>query len=128
MGIYKSRINQKSEMYILAPRVLPDGRFIFHQSVHERIKNKNVLLVVASMSTGATALGVMDCLEYYGCRLVGISAVFSAVEDINGRKIHALFTKDDIPNYRFFIPSECEMCKEGRNIDAVFNSEGYTKL
>jgi len=121
-------INEGSEIYIVTPMIRADGRFIFHQSVQERIVYKNVVLVVASMSTGATADKVLDCLSYYGCKLVGISAVFSAVRNVNGREINSLFTKEDIPDYRFCVPSECEMCKEGRKLDAVFNSEGYTEL
>ena len=121
-------INADSEIYIVAPMIRADGLFIFHQSVQEKIKNKNAVLMVASMSTGATAHRVLDCLSYYGCNLVGISAVFSAVPEATGRKIHSLFSHDDIPDYQFTSPSECKMCREGRKIDAVFNSEGYTEL
>jgi len=121
-------MNEGSEIYILAPMIRADGRFIFHQSVQEKILNKNIILIVASISTGATADKVLECLSYYGCNLVGISAVFSAVPEANGHKINSLFTIDDIPAYRFFSTSECEMCKVGRKLDAVFNSEGYTEL
>jgi len=121
-------MNEGGEILILAPMSRADGKFIFHQSVQEKILNKNVILIVASMSTGATADRVLECLSYYGCNLVGISAVFSAVPEVHGRKIHSLFSIEDIPDYRFCAPSECEMCKEGRKLDAVFNSEGYTEL
>ena len=121
-------INEGSEIYIVTPMIRADGHFIFHQSVREKITNKNVVLMVASMSTGATANSVLECLSYYGCNLVGISAVFSAVPEVNGREIHALFSTGEIPDYRFTSPSECQMCKEGRKLDAVFNSEGYTEL
>jgi len=121
-------MNEGGEIFIVTPMIRADGRFIFHQSVREKIKNKNVVLIVASMSTGATANSVLECLAYYGCNLVGISAVFSAVPQANGQKIHSLFTTDEIPDYRFCLPSECPMCKEGRKLDAVFNSEGYTEL
>ena len=121
-------INEGSEIYILTPMLRADGRYVFHQSVQEKIKNKNALLIVASMSTGATANNVLECLTYYGCKLVGISAIFTAVPSVNGRVINALFSNDEILNYCFYSPSECVMCKEGRKLDAVFNSEGYTKL
>jgi len=121
-------MNEGSEIYIVTPMIRADGRFIFHQSVREKIVDKKVVLIVASMSTGATADKVLECLSYYGCNLVGISAVFSAVSEVNGRKINSLFSIEDIPDYHFCVPSECEMCKEGRKLDAVFNSEGYTEL
>ena len=121
-------MNEGGEILIVTPMIRADGRFIFHQSVREKILNKNVVLIVASMSTGATANAVLECLAYYGCNLVGISAVFSAVPAVNGRKIHSLFSTNEIPDYHFCVPAECEMCKAGRKIDAVFNSEGYTEL
>jgi len=121
-------INEDSEILIVAPMIRADGHFIFHQSVHEKIRNKNVLLIVASMSTGATVDNVLDCLNYYDCKLAGISAVFSAVSEYKGKEIHALFSTKDIPDYCFCVPSECEMCGKGLKIDAVFNSEGYTEL
>ena len=121
-------MNEGGEIFIVTPMIRADGHYIFHQSVHERIRNKNVVLMVASMSTGATVNQVLECLSYYSCKLVGISAVFSAVPEAEGRVIHSLFSTDEIPDYRFCIPSECEMCKAGRKLDAVFNSEGYTEL
>jgi len=121
-------VNEGGEILLVTPMIRADGRFVFHQSVHKKIVNKNVVLIVASMSTGATANSVLECLAYYGCNTVGISAVFSAVPEVNGRKIHSLFSNTEIPDYWFCIPSECPMCKEGRQLDAVFSSEGYTDL
>lgn len=84
--------------------------------------------MVASMTAGATVNRVLECLEYYGCKLAGISAVFSIAPEVDGREINSLFTNDDIPDYHFYKPSECEMCKEGRKIDAYMNSDGYTQF
>ena len=121
-------MNEGSEIHVVTPMIRADGHFIFHQSMHEKIKNKNVVLLVASMSTGATVNTILECLNYYGCNLVGISAIFSAVNDVNGKKINSLFTTEEIPDYHFYSTSECPMCKEGIKLDAVFSSEGYTKL
>ena len=121
-------INANSEIHIVTPMIRADGRFVFHQSVQEKISNKNAILIVASMSTGATANSVLECLTYYGCNLVGISAIYTAVPEINDRPIHALFSIEDIPDFRFYDPADCEMCKAGQKLNAVFNSEGYTEL
>jgi orotate phosphoribosyltransferase len=123
-----SVMNEGSEILLLTPMVSPDGHFIFHQNVQEKIKNKNVVLMVASLSTGATVNQMQECLSYYGCKLVGISAIFSVYSELNGMKVHSLFDCADIPDYHFYKPSECNMCQEGREIDAIISSEGYTKF
>jgi orotate phosphoribosyltransferase len=130
-----SVMNEDSEILLFTPKVSSDSHFIFHQNVQERIKNKNVVLLVASLSTGATADQMLECLSYYDCKLVGISAVFSAYPEIegwdpevDGREIHSLFDCADIPNYHFCKPAKCKMCQDGMKIDAIISSEGYTKF
>jgi orotate phosphoribosyltransferase len=130
-----SVMNEGSEILLVTPKLHFDGKFIFHQHVQERIKNKNVVLLVASLSTGATVDQMMECLSYYGCKLVGISAVFSAYpkvdgskSEVDGREIHSLFDCIDIPDYHFYTPAECRMCQEGKKVDAIISSEGYTKV
>jgi orotate phosphoribosyltransferase len=123
-----SVMNEGREILLLTPMVSSDGHFIFHRNVQEKIKNKNVVLMVASLSTGATVNRMQECLSYYGCKLAGISAVFSVYPELDGREIHSLFDCADIPDYHFYQPSECRMCREGIKIDAIISSEGYTKF
>ena len=61
-------------------------------------------------------------------RLVGISAIFSAVDEVEGQPVNAVFHKDDIPDYQSCAMHDCPLCKEGRRIDALVNSFGYSKL
>ena len=121
-------VNEGSEIYLVTPMLTADGHFIFHENIQHKITGKNVVLVVASMTAGVTVSRVLKCLEYYGCNLAGISAVFSISPEVDGREINSLFTLGDIPDYRFYLPSECEMCGKGQKIDAFMNSEGYTQL
>jgi orotate phosphoribosyltransferase len=123
-----SVMNEGGEILLLTPMVSSDGRFIFHQNVREKIKNRNAVLLVASLSTGVTAGQMTECLSYYGCKLAGISAIFSAYSEINGMAVHSLFDCADIPGYHFYKPSECGMCREGIKVDAIISSEGYTRF
>jgi orotate phosphoribosyltransferase len=123
-----SVMNEGREILLLTPMVSSGGHFIFHRNVQEKIKNRNVVLMVASLSTGDTVNRMRECLDYYGCKLAGISAIFSVLPELGGREIHSLFDCADIPDYHFYKPSECKMCREGKKIDAIISSEGYTKF
>ena len=51
-----------------------------------------------------------------------------SINKINGLEVKTIFTSKDIPDYRAYAPSECPMCKEGKKLDAIVNSYGYSKL
>ena len=40
----------------------------------------------------------------------------------------ALFTSDDLPDYKTYSFYECPACQEKRKIDAIVNSYGYSKI
>lgn len=61
-------------------------------------------------------------------KVVGISALFSAIENQYHVPIKALFTPEDLPDYHTYKYDECPFCKEGHKIDAIVNSFGYSKI
>jgi orotate phosphoribosyltransferase len=42
--------------------------------------------------------------------------------------VDSVFTRDDLPDYRTYSLQDCPLCKEGRKIDAIVNSYGYSKM
>lgn len=92
------------------------------------IWNQNILLLISSASTGKTINRSLECLQYYSGRLVGIAAIFSAIQESHGLPVHAIFGEKDIPGYQTSISHECPQCGAKQKIDAIVNSFGYSKV
>ena len=120
--------NAHKTIYVVTPEFNSNGQMIFRDNLKPEIYGKNVLLLLASATTGKTVRNSIECIEYYGGILQGISAIFSAVDSINGHRIDALFRADDIPNYEAFAHSDCPMCKEGKPVEALVNGYGYSEI
>jgi len=121
-------INPGGNIYIVTPHKDVNGNFIFPDNMKNWINQKSVILLATTISSGTTAKRAMECIDYYGGKLAGISSLFLTSQDVMDTKVNALFTSADIPGYKVFSANECEMCKSGQPLDAIINSEGYTKL
>ncbi len=75
-GIYS--MNSHKTIYIITPEYVNSGQMVFRENFHGMIKDKNVLLLLASATTGQTIIKATQALRYYGASISGISAVFSA--------------------------------------------------
>lgn len=60
--------------------------------------------------------------------MAGISAIFSAIIQIENVEINTMFTADDLPGYQTYLPHECPFCKKSLKVDAIVNSFGYSKI
>ena len=120
-------INAGGRIHVVSPTSNINGNLVFQDSAIELILNKHILLLFASISSGHSYNSVKECLTYYGGNLVGVSTLFLASYEKH-KEVNALFTANDIPNYKLFMPGFCEMCKAGVKLDAIVNSEGYTNI
>lgn len=125
-GIYS--MNSHKTIYIVTPEYANSGQLIIRENMLPMIRGKNVLLLLASATTGQTIVKASRALIYYGAKLSGISAVFSAANSIMGIPIKSLFTIADIPDYRTYEAEGCSLCKAGNPIDAFANGFGYSKI
>ncbi len=121
-------VNSDKEIYLVTPEFNSSGQIIFRDNIQQMIWNKNVLLLLASVTTGKTIVRSLECIKYYGGNIAGISAIFSAIPDKENVEIDALFTSKDISDYHSYAFSECPDCKEKRKIDAIVNSYGYSRI
>ena len=125
-GIYSR--NAHKTIYIITPEYSTSGQMMFRDNYLPMVKDKNVLLLLASATTGKTVSKAIQTLTYYGASISGISAVFSAANSIVGIPVNSLFTTADSPDYTTYSSEKCTMCKEKKPIDAFANAFGYSKI
>ena len=121
-------MNAHKTIYIYTPEFNSSGQMIFRENSKMMIRGKHVLLLLASATTGKTILRAAESIDYYGGLVVGITAIFSAASRIFGQDIHALYTVQDLPDYRFYTPQDCRMCKNHQAVDAICNGFGYSLM
>jgi orotate phosphoribosyltransferase len=121
-------INHGSQISVLTPEINISGQLMFRDNMQRMIWDRNLLLLVASATTGTTVSQAIECIAYYNGRINGISAIFSAVQEINDIPVQSIFTINDVAGYATYLPADCLDCKAKRKIDALVNSFGYSKL
>ena len=119
-------INANQAIYILTPEKISAGKFIFREESIPLIAGKNVLILTSSVATGRTTSVAMEAIRYYGGSVAGLASIYSAVDACNGIPVHSAFDANDLGGYYCVPPHECPLCKEGRNIDGVVNSYGFS--
>lgn len=121
-------INAGREIYVLREHLGTNGKLIFRDNAKFMLEGKNILLLLASVTTGGTARKGIECVEYYKGNMVGIAAIYSHQKEIDGVPITSLFDTNDLPGYASYLPEECPMCKARQEVDAVVDKFGYTAL
>lgn len=121
-------MNLHSSIYIATPEYDSNNQMFFRENTQPMITGKNVIILLTSITTGITLRKAIECLNYYGGKLAGISAIFSRIDSMGDMKINSVFNASDLPDYESFSPSDCPLCKAGTKIDALVNSYGYSKL
>lgn len=121
-------INQHQTIYIASPEENSGGQLIFRDNMQLMVRGKHCLLLLASATTGRTIARAIQCIEYYGGVITGISAIFSASSEVSGHEVNAIFSAADLPAYETYDASNCPMCARGERIEAIVNSYGYSRL
>lgn len=120
--------NKHETVYIVSPEVNSINQLLFRENIRPSIEGKNVLLLLATMTTGETVRRSLECIEYYGGNTVGVSAIFGTMTKVGNTEVFPLFTANDLPGYQTYTPHECPYCKKGIAIEAMVNGFGYSKL
>ena len=126
-GGYRS-VNAGKEIYLLRENVSSNGRLIFRDNARPMLKGKNILLLLASVTTGGTVRRGIECVKYYSGNVAGIAAIYSHQKELDGIPVVSLFDTNDLPGYASYLPEECPMCRERQELDAVVDKFGYSAL
>ena len=78
---YYINMNAHQTIYIISPEFITGGQLMFRDNLVPMIQGKHVLIVAASVTTGKSALAAIDAVNYYGGKVVGVSAIFATVDE-----------------------------------------------
>jgi orotate phosphoribosyltransferase len=121
-------LNAHQTIYVVEPEYNANSQMIFRDNIQSMIRNKHVLILMASCTTGYTANKGVEAIGYYGGEVVGVAALYSAVNQLGDLPVRSVYDLKDIPDYASYDYKDCPFCKKGRKIDALVNSHGYSSL
>ena len=104
-----SNMNAHQTIYVVTPEHTTGSQLIFRENTAPMIQDKHVLVLAASVTTGYTA-------------------IFATVDECAGYPVASIFDPHDLPDYQSYDAHSCPWCKEGKKIDALVNSFGYSSL
>ena len=64
-GMY-SNMNHHDTVYVVTPEINSNNQLLFRDNLVPEIKGKNILLLLATSTTGMTIDRSLACLDYYG--------------------------------------------------------------
>ena len=121
-------INQHQTIYVIEPEFNSNSQMFFRDNLQPMLRNKHVLVLMASVTTGFTAKRAIEAIGYYGGRVAGVAAIYRAVDEVEGYPLRSVYSVEDIPDYASYDYRECPYCKQGKRLDALVNSFGYSAL
>ena len=76
--------NAHKSIYVISPEFNNNSQIIFRDNLIPMIRDKHVMILMASVTTGRTLNKAVESIQYYGGILQGASAIFSAMDSLDG--------------------------------------------
>lgn len=128
-----SGININANIAVVSPEITNEKMFL-RDNLVPYVKDRHVLLLTATSTTGMTLKSALEGIVYYGGVPAGAATVFGGEfgehVDVGNLSVpvEKLFVAEDIGEYSSYGVGDCPLCKAGVKVDAVVNSYGYSKL
>lgn len=122
-------MNAHRTIYVVTPEHTSGSQLIFRDNTAPMIVGKHVLILAASVTTGYTVQAAVEAVRYYSGIPVGVSAIFSCVDECEGFPIVSIYTmKHDLDDYQSCSSHDCPLCKAGIKLDGMVNSHGVSSF
>ncbi|MBQ9438254.1 MAG: phosphoribosyltransferase [Lachnospiraceae bacterium] len=121
-------MNAHKTIYVMTPEISSAGQMIFRENIRHMVKGKHVLVLFASATTGRTIASAVNTVRYYGGEITGVSAIFSALSEVDGITITRLYGPEDLDGYESYPHAGCKLCERNIPIDAICNSYGFSRV
>ncbi len=121
-------MNQHNTIYVIRPETNSVGQLTFKDNLIPMISGKHILLLLATATTGRTVEKALECIQYYGGEISGISSIFSAAYAVENHDVHAIFHAEDIEGYTSYSSHDCPYCKSGVPLDGLITDGGFTEM
>ena len=121
-------VNNHETIYVVEPEFGVNNQMLFRDNIQPMIRNKHVLVLMASCTTGVTARRAIEAITYYGGNVAGVAAIYRAIDEVDGYPVRSVYSVSDIPDYQSYDSRECPFCKKGVRLEALINCHGYSAL
>jgi len=123
-----SNVNGGENISVITPEIINRRQMVFRDNTKRMVEGKNILILAGSITTGESVLQATSAAIYYKGAVTGICAIFSNISKVAGMTVHSIFTSKELPDYKSYSIIDCPLCKQGRKLDALVNSYGYSLL
>ena len=121
-------MNAHQTIYVVTPEHTTGSQLLFRDNSAPMITGKHVLILAASVTTGYTVQAAVEAVQYYGGSVAGIAAIFATKDECMGYPIRSVFNTENLEDYASYPSHECPLCRQGKKIDALVNSFGYSSI
>ena len=121
-------INSGADIHLITPEINSSNQLTFNSDTQKHVTGRNVLLLISTVSTGRSLSRAAECIAYYGGKLAGIGSIFSAIDESDGLPVKTIFHRADFGEYNSFPAHDCPLCKNGRKLDGLVTTGGYTQI